>query len=260
MAGREFTDADVAGSPKVAIVNEAFAKKFNLGRDAVGKHMAQGDDKNLDIQIVGVVQNAKYSEVKQVIPPQFFRPYRQDERVGSLTFYVRTSSEPAQVLRAIPTVIARLDSNLPIEDLKTLPQQARESVFLDRMISTLSAAFALVATILAAVGLYGVLAYTVSQRTREIGLRMALGADGPRVRRMILTQVGVSTIIGAVVGVACAYGLGRSAESLLYDLKGYDPLVMTSAVVLLALVALAAGYIPAYRASRVHPMQALRYE
>ena len=260
MSGREFTDADIAGSPKVAIVNEAFAKKFNLGRDAVGKHMAQGDGKDLDIQIVGVVQNAKYSEVKQVIPPQFFRPYRQSERVGSITFYVRTASEPTQVLRAIPTAVARLDPNLPVEDLKTLPQQARESVFLDRMVSTLSAAFAFVATLLAAVGLYGVLAYTVSQRTREIGLRMALGADGPRVRRMILKQVGVSTAIGAVAGVGCAYALGRSAESLLYELKGYDPLVISSAVVLLALVALGAGYIPAYRASRVHPMQALRYE
>jgi predicted permease len=261
MSGREFTDADIASAPKVAIVNEAFAKKFNLGRDAVGKHMAQGgDDNKLDIQIVGVVQNAKYSEVKQVIPPQFFRPYRQSERVGSITFYVRTASEPTQALRAIPTVIARLDPNLPVEDLKTLPQQARESVFLDRMISTLSAAFAFVATILAAVGLYGVLAYTVSQRTREIGLRMALGADGPRVRRMILKQVGVSTVIGAVVGVGCAYALGRSAESLLYELKGYDPFVISSAVVLLTLVALGAGYIPAYRASRVHPMQALRYE
>jgi len=260
MSGREFTDADIAGAPKVAIVNEAFAKKFNLGRDAVGRHMAQGNDKNLDIEIVGIVQNAKYSEVKQVIPPQFFRPYRQSERVGSITFYVRTSAEPTPVLRAIPTLIARLDPNLPVEDLKTLPQQARESVFLDRMISTLSAAFAFVATILAGVGLYGVLAYTVSQRTREIGLRMALGADGPRVRRMILKQVGVSTIIGSVVGIGCAYALGRSAESLLFELKGYDPIAISSAVVLLALVALGAGYIPAYRASRVHPMQALRYE
>jgi predicted permease len=260
MSGREFTDADVAGSTKVAIVNEGFAKKFNLGREAVGKHMAQGDEKTLDIEIVGVVQNAKYSEVKQVVPPQFFRPYRQSERVGSITFYVRTSADPVQLLRAIPTTIARLDPNLPVEDLKTLPQQARESVFLDRMISTLSAAFAFVATILAAVGLYGVLAYTVSQRTREIGLRMALGADGARVRWMILKQVGVSTLIGGIVGIACAYGLGRSAESLLYELKGYDPVVIGSAVILLTLVALAAGYIPAYRASRVHPMQALRYE
>jgi ABC-type antimicrobial peptide transport system permease subunit len=128
------------------------------------------------------------------------------------------------------------------------------------MISTLSASFALLATLLAAVGLYGVLAYTVSQRTREIGLRMALGADGARVRRMILRQVGWMTVIGAVVGVTGAYYLGRAAASLLFELKPYDPMVVAASVVVLALVALGAGYIPAYRASRVQPMQALRYE
>lgn len=260
MSGHEFTPADVEKSPKVAIVNEAFTKKFNLGRDAVGKHMAQGDKGPLDIEIVAVVQNAKYSDVKDEVPPLFFRPYRQSERVGSMNFYVRTSGDPAQLLRAIPLAIARLDPNLPVEDLKTMPQQVRENVFLDRMISTLSAAFALLATVLAAVGLYGVLAYTVSQRTREIGLRMALGADGPRVRGMILKQVLWMTLIGGVVGVAGAYYLGRAASSLLFELKPYDPVVMGVSVVLLTVVAFGAGYIPAYRASRVHPMQALRYE
>ena len=259
MSGREFTDADIAGAPKVAIVNEAFAKKFNLGRDAVGRHMAE-DDGKLEIEIVGVVQNAKYSEVKQEVPPLFFRPYRQSERVGANTFYVRSSADPALILRAIPAVVARLDPNLPVEDLKTMPQQVRENVFLDRMISTLSAAFAFVATVLAAIGLYGVLAYTISQRTREIGLRMALGADAARVRGMVLRQVAVSIAIGGVIGIGAAVLLGRSAESLLYQLKGYDPVVLSAAAVLLTLVALAAGYIPAYRASRVHPMQALRYE
>ena len=260
MAGREFTAADVEKSPKVAIVNEAFTKKFNLGRDAVGKHMAQGNKGPLDIEIVAVVQNAKYSEVKDAVPPLFFRPYRQIERVGAMNFYVRSSGDPVQLLRAIPSVIARLDPNLPVEDLKTMPQQVRENVFLDRMISTLSGAFSLLATILAAVGLYGVLAYTVSQRTREIGLRMALGADGPRVRGMILKQVAWMTLIGGAVGVIGAYYLGQAASSLLFELKPYDPFVVTISVSLLTLVAFGAGYIPAYRASRVHPMQALRYE
>jgi predicted permease len=260
MSGREFAPADVEGSPKVAIVNEAFTKKFKLGRDAVGKHMAQGDKGPLDIEIVGVVQNAKYSEVKAEVPPLFFRPYRQSERVGSMNFYARTSADPAQLLRSIPGVIARLDPNLPVEDLKTMPQQVRENVFLDRMISTLSAAFAVLATVLAAVGLYGVLAYTVSQRTREIGLRMALGADSARVRGMILKQVGWMTLIGGVIGVVGAYYLGRAAGSLLFELRPYDPAVMGLSVVLLTIVAFGAGYIPAYRASRVHPMQALRYE
>ena len=259
IAGREFTSADSETAPKVAIVNEAFAKKFNLGRDAVGKHMSRGAAK-LDIEIVGLVQNAKYSEVKQEIPPLFFSPYRQSSRVGSMNIYVRGASDPPQILRSVPAIMARLDPNLPIEDLKTLPQQVRENVFLDRMVSTLSASFALLATLLAAVGLYGVLAYTVSQRTREIGLRMALGADSVRVRRMILKQVGWMTLIGAIVGVTGAYYLGRAAASLLFELKPYDPTVMAISVVMLALVAFGAGYIPAYRASRVQPMQALRYE
>ena len=261
MSGREFTRADTEGSPKVAIVNEAFAKKFQLGPNAVGKHMSTGRSGPLDVEIVGVVQNAKYSDVKQEMPPLFFRPYRQSDRgVGALSFYVRTSGNPSEILKRIPGVIARLDPNLPIEDLKTMPQQVQESVFLDRMIGTLSAAFAILATVLAAVGLYGVLAYTVSQRTREIGLRMALGADGPRVRGMILRQVAWMTLAGGIAGLAGAYALGREAETLLFQLKGYDPVVMGASVVLLTIVAFGAGYIPAYRASRVHPMQALRYE
>jgi len=259
ISGREFTSADTEGGPKVAIVNEAFAKKFNLGRDAVGKRMARGAGK-LDIEIIGLVQNAKYSEVKQEVPPLFFGPYRQSSRVGSMNIYVRGAGDPAQLLRSVPAIVARLDPNLPIEDLKTLPQQVRENVFLDRMVSTLSASFALLATVLAAVGLYGVLAYTVAQRTREIGLRMALGADSSRVRRMVLMQVAWMTLVGAIVGVTGAYSLGKAAASLLFQLEPYDPVVIASSVALLTLVALGAGYIPAYRASRVQPMQALRYE
>src|SRR5207237_504216 len=165
----------------------------------------------LDIEIVGLVRDAKYSEVKQVIPPVFVRPYRQDSTLGFNNFYVRSSVEPERLLRAIPGVIKRLDPNLPVEDLKTLPQQVRENVFLDRMISTLSAAFAALATMLAAIGLYGVLAYTVAQRTREIGVRMALGADSGRVRGMVLAQVGRMTLTGCTIGIAAALGLGRAA-------------------------------------------------
>ncbi len=261
LAGREFTLADAGKTPKVAIVNEAFTKKFNLGREAVGKRMSAGeDDEPLDVEIVGVVRNTKYSEVKQDVPPLFFRPYRQDSTVGAINFYVRTSLEPEQLLRTIPAVIKRLDPNLPVEELKTMPQQVRENVFMDRMISTLSAAFAALATLLAAVGLYGVLAYTVAQRTREIGVRMALGADAGRVRAMVVRQVGVMTLVGGAIGIAAALGVGRAAKSLLFELEGHDPLVVAAAAVVLTAVALGAGFIPALRASRVDPMQALRYE
>jgi predicted permease len=260
VSGREFTASDRIGTPKVAIVNEAFAKKFKLGRDAVGKHMQLSGAKINDIEIVGLVKDAKYSDVKDDIPPVYFLPWAQDSTMGQLNFYVRTSIDPQQLVRTIPAVITRLDPNLPVEDIKTLPQQVRENVYLDRMISTLSAAFAALATLLAAVGLYGVLAYTVTQRTREIGVRMALGADSGRVRSMVLKQVGRMTVIGGVIGVIGALALEKTARSLLFGLEGHDPVVVIIAAVVLALVALAAGYLPARRASRIHPMQALRYE
>jgi predicted permease len=259
IAGRDFNALDTKNSAKVAIVNETFAKKFGLGRNVVGKHMSVGND-SLDIEIVGFVKDAKYSQVKDVIPPVFVQPYRQVSGLGALNFYVRTQLPTEQIVRAIRDVVRRTDPNLPIEELKTLTQQVRENVFLDRMISTTSAAFALLATLLAAVGLYGVLAYSVAQRTREIGVRMALGADTGRVRGMVLRQVGVMTLIGGAIGMAGAFALGRAAKSLLYQLEGHDPVVFAVAAVVLTLVALGAGFLPALRASRVDPMHALRYE
>jgi predicted permease len=260
-AGREFTASDAAGTPRVAIINEAFARKFNLGQNAVGKRMGTGRNQDaLDIEIVGVIPSVKYSDVKQEIPPVFYVPYRQDTTLGTLSYYVRTAQDPGQLLKVVPEVVKRLDPTLPVEELKTMPQQVRENIFLDRMISTLSAGFAVLATLLAAVGLYGVLAYTVAQRTREIGVRMALGADAGRVRRMVLRQVGVMTVIGGVIGIAASVGLGRLAGSLLFGLKGSDPFVIAVSALLLVAVAFIAGEIPALRASRIHPMQALRYE
>jgi len=259
VAGREFTRADAIGAPKVAIVNQAFAKKFNLGANPVGRRMDQGN-KKYDMEIVGLAQNAKYSEVKDEIPPLFFAPYSQDDGLGSASFYVRTTLDPVRLIPMIPRIVAQLDPNLPVEDLRTMPEQIRQNVFLDRFISLFSAAFALLATLLAAIGLYGVLAYTVAQRTREIGVRMALGAAPGRVRLMILRQVGLMTVVGGVVGIAAAIALGRLAQAQLYRMQGYDPGVLAAAAVTLSLVAVGAGLIPAMRASRVEPTRALRYE
>jgi predicted permease len=260
LAGREFSRADANGAQKVAIVNEQFAKKFNLGRNPVGKHMSHGSDKSMDVEIVGLVKDSKYNNVKDPVPAVFFRPYRQRPRTGFLTFYVWTALDPEQLLPTVRKVVAARDANLPIDDLHTMAQQVRDNVFLDRFISTLSAAFALVATLLAAVGLYGVLAYTVAQRTREIGLRMALGAAPRRVQRMVLKQVAWMTAGGCAIGLIGALGLGRAAQSLLFELEGHDPVVLVAAAVALSLVALGAGFIPAYRASKIDPLRALRYE
>ena len=260
ISGREFTQDDVLKAPKVAIVNEEFARKFNLGRDVVGKLMSSGGDEQLDTQIVGLVQDAKYSAVKDKIPPLFFRPWAQEDGIGAMAVYVRTSLDPEAFLPTLPRIVARLDPNLPLEELRTMPQQVRQNVFMDRMISMLSAAFAILATLLAAVGLYGVLAYTVAQRTREIGLRMALGAEPARVRGMVLKQVGLMIVVGGTIGLVAAQQLARLAESLLYGLKGHDTVVLVGSAVVLSVVALAAGLIPAHRASQIDPMRALRYE
>jgi predicted permease len=260
IAGREFVAADKLGGPKVAIVNEAFTRKFNLGRDAVGKRMTSGGGSELDTEIIGLVKDAKYSEVKGEIPPLFFSPHRQDERLGFLTFLVRTSVEAESFLPTVRRVVASLDPNLPVDNLRTMEEQARANTYLDRFISMLSAAFAVLATVLAAVGLYGVLAYTVTQRTREIGLRMALGAAPGRVRTMILRQTAIMLMIGGFIGLTGAIWIGKLAQGQLYQMDGHDVSVFAAAAIVLSAIAMFAGLVPAHRAARVDPMTALRYQ
>ncbi|HKV75638.1 MAG TPA: ABC transporter permease [Gemmatimonadales bacterium] len=260
LAGREFTEADRQGTGRVAIVNETFARKFNLGKDAVGKFMSMSGPDSLNIQIVGLVQDSKYSDVKDTIPPVFFVPWEQYTDAGSISFYVRTSGPSGTILHEIPTIMKRLDPGIPVEDLRTMPDQIRDNIFLDRMISMLSTCFATLATLLAAIGLYGVLAYTVEQRTREIGVRMALGADSAQVQGMVMRQVGVMLAIGGAVGIFGAIFVGMGAKKLLYGLEGHDPVVFALSCLVLVVVAATAGYLPARRASKVDPMHALRYE
>ena len=260
LAGRDFSETDTLGGARVAVVNETFARKFGLGNDAVGKRMATGSTDELDIEIIGLLKDAKYSDVKDDIPPQYFLARRQNDDLGFMNFYVRTSLDPEQLLAAVPGVVASLDPNLPVDNLSTLPDVIRDTVFLDRLIGLLSSGFAILATLLAATGLYGVLSYSVMQRTRELGLRQALGATPLRLRRMVLRQVGWMSVAGGLAGLLLAVLLGRAAEAVLFGLSGYDPIVLCSAVVVLGAVVLAAGYVPARRASRITPMEALRYE
>ena len=260
LAGREFTPSDFTGTPRVAVVNQAFVRKFHLGNDVLHKFMSDRGADSLNIEIVGLVRDAKYNNVKDSVPPVFYTPWRQDAGVGSLNFYARTAVPPAQQLHAIPALLKRMAPTVPLDDIKTMPQQIRDNVFLDRLISILSAVFAGLATVLAAVGLYGVLAYTVQQRTREIGVRMALGADAWKVRALVVRQVGAMSILGGIAGIGLALALGQVLRSLLFGLGAHDPVVFTLSLVVLAVVALAASYVPAVRASRVDPVEALRYE
>jgi predicted permease len=250
LSGRGLAETDTLNSPRVAVVNESFVRKFNLGDDALGTHFSlPGPDSGDEITIVGVVADAKYSTVKDEIPPQFFAPRRQNDNLGSLSFYVHGAVDPSALLRMVPRAVSGVDSNLPVSGLRTMRTEVRNNVFLDGL-----------ATLLAAIGLYGVLAYNVTQRTREMGLRLALGATPGRLRSSVLGQVGRMGLIGGLIGVVAAIGLGRAAAALLYGLRGYEPAVLAFSVIVLAAVVFAAGFWPARRASRVAPMEALRYE
>jgi predicted permease len=261
VSGREFTRADDEGVPMVAIVNEAFLRKFRLGRDVVGKRMSRaGRGTEFNIEIVGVSADSAYDEVKENARPLVLMPYRQDPDVAYANFYVRTRGSEQDLLAAIPQLIRDIDPTLPVANLRTMAAQVNENVALDRFVTSMSAAFASLATLMAALGLYGVIAYTVTQRTREFGLRMALGADAGNVRWLVLRQVGVMTCVGSAIGLASAFALGRTAESLLFQTTARDPFVFGGAGLALAAVALCAGLIPAQRAARVDPMIALRYE
>jgi predicted permease len=260
LSGRDFTDADAAGRPRVAIVNETFARKFGYGADVVGKRMSVGSGGELDIEIIGLVKDAKYSDVKDEIPPQYFLARRQNEELGFLNFYVRSELAPQDQLAAMFGAVAALDPNLPVNNLSTLPGVVQDGLFLDRLIGLLSTGFAMLATLLAAVGLYGVLSYSVTQRMRELGLRQALGATPNRLLRMVLRQVGWMAVIGGAMGLVFAVLLGRAAEAMLFGLSGHDPAVLAAALVVLGAVVLTAGYLPARHASNVDPLEALRYE
>lgn len=259
IAGRDFTQFDAESSPKVAIVNEKFVQKFNLAGDAIGKRISTYGAP-LDTEIIGVARDAKYSELRFGVQPEFFLPYRQRFEFTDNNFYVRAAENPATILAAIPRLIARIDSNMAVDHLRAMPEQIQGYITVNRLTGVLSAAFAALATLLAAIGLYGVLAYTVAQRTREIGLRIALGADPSHVRGMVFSQVACMTVIGGLIGSVFALALGRFGESLLFQLTARDPFVLGASCFLIVVVGFVAGLIPAFRASRLDPLNALRYE
>jgi predicted permease len=259
LAGREFRFSDVEGSPQVAIVNEAFARKFNLGSRTIGTRMAMGAGGNrpLDIEIVGLVRDAKYRQIRETAPAQFFLPYRQDT-VGSLTFYARTAADTRPLAGAIVALVGRIDATLPISNLHTMNDQIYERMAPERVLSTLSSSFAVLATLLGAIGLYAVLAYGVSQRLREFGIRIALGAQGRDVRWMVLSQVGRITVVGGAVGAGLALGLGRLGQALLFGVDDHSTAVIGGAALVVLAVALGAGFLPARVAASVNPVEALR--
>jgi predicted permease len=249
-------------NPATVIINEKFARKYFTGRNPVGMHLGFGSDPGTPtpMEIIGVVKDIKYTSLRDEIPEQAFIPYMGSRRVTDMTVYLRTMGEPAQLMSTVRAKVHELDANLPIYAMRTMDEQIRNSLATERMIASLSTVFGFLATVLAIIGLYGVMSYSVAQRTREIGIRMALGAEQGKVIGMVMREVLMLIAIGVAVGVPAALVLTRVVKSQLYGLEAHDPWTLGLATGLLAMVACAAGYVPALRASRVDPMKALRYE
>jgi putative ABC transport system permease protein len=262
LSGREFALSDAATSPKVAIINETTARRFFANRNPIGSRFAFGSGNRVrpDIEIVGVVKESKHNNLRDVARPFVYLPYTQRADLGEITFYVRTEQDLASLAPMLRREVNRRDGNLPIYGLKTLQQQVDESMFGDKFMTFLSVCFGSLAAGLAAIGLYGVMAYSVTRRIREIGIRMALGATQVSVAWLILREVMLLALAGLLAGVPLAFALGRAVESLLFDVKAGDPLVFIAASLLLGCVALLGGYLPARRAAKVDPMVALRCE
>lgn len=262
ISGREFNAGDGETTPKVAVISEAMAKTYFPNRNALGMHFGWGggDDVKPDVEIVGIVKDTRQDHVRGEVTPYAFVPYSQKNHLRSMTFYVRTQQDPLLITNALRENVRESDVNLPVYNLKTFTRVVDDDLFVERLVAILSAGFGALAALLAALGIYGVLAYLVVQRTREIGIRMALGAESGNVRFLIFKEVGFMAVAGLVVGLPLAYSLARLSESLLYGVKAGDVLVYVLSVVIIGLVAALACYVPARRATRVDPMVALRYE
>jgi predicted permease len=266
--GREFDERDAAGAPLVAIVNESFANHFWPNQNAIGRRFGFRVLNNPGaIEIVGVVKDALYADMRQGTTdenetPRFaYVPFQQSTELNEMTAYVRVAGTGASAIpEQLRQAVRRADAAMPVFEMQSMEQTVDEALFNERMLALLSGSFGLLATVLAAIGLYGVMSYTVSRRTREIGIRIALGAERVTVVWLVLREVALLTIVGIGLGVPSALGLSRLVRSQLFGIEPTDPLTITIAATALTLVALLAGYIPARRAAGVQPVLALKYE
>ena len=261
IAGRSFAETDTASSTPVAVINEALAKKYYPNTDPIGRRFKMDPKSAEYIQIVGICGNTKFASLRDAPDPAFYTPYRQNkDGFWGMTFEVHTRMPVASILPQVRDIVGGIDRDLPLIHVRTQMEQIRESTRQDRMFVDLTSGFGLLALVLSCIGIYGILAYTVSRRTNEIGVRMALGAQPRRILRMVLREAWWLTFVGVVVGMGAALAMGRLIASMLYGLKPYDPWTLGAAGLLLAAVAIAASWVPARRAAGVDPMQALRHE
>jgi putative ABC transport system permease protein len=263
LSGRDFNDGDTATSVKVAIVNEAFVKKILKGADPLGKrfrqHEAPGEPRPL-YEIVGVVRDSKYQDMHEEFLPFMYFPATQQEKPSpDDQILIRSSLPLTSLIGSLKETIGSMNPGIDLQ-FSIFKTTIHESLLQDELMATLSGFFGFLAALLAAIGLYGVISYMVVQRTKEIGIRMAIGAEGRDVLRLILREAGMLTVTGLVIGSGLALGAAQAAKSLLYGLKPRDPITLVAAIILLSAVATFASFWPAYRASKLDPLIALRYE
>ena len=262
LEGRDFTIRDEVGAPAVAIVNQSFARHFFGRGNPIGRRIGEGGDAGTkaDIEIVGVAKDAAYRNVREEIPREVYFPYLQQKWGREMTAYVRTDLPSAQMFPALRAAVRKLDANLPVYGLRTMDKRLDDSLAIERLIAALSSAFGMLATLLAAIGLYGVMAYLVARRTKEIGIRLALGAMTGEVLWLVMREVLILAGTGIAVGLPVAFAVTRVLRSQLYGVAATDVATIAAATLGLAAVAMLAGYFPARRATKVDPMIALRYE
>ncbi len=259
--GRSLSPQDGAQWPRVTVVNQAFARRFFANENPIGKRLRFGPDQASEAEIVGVAQDAKYTSLRAEIPPTVYVHWLQEiPRLGQMNFEIRAAGDPAKSIAAIRQAVREVDGNLPLFDVKTQVEQASQSLAQERLFAALLSFFGALALALAALGLYGVLAHSVTQRTREIGVRMALGAEARHVLRLVIGQGMLLVCVGIAVGLIAAYWLTKWLSSWMYGVDVTDPLTFGAIALLLAVVALLACWIPARRATKVDPMIALRCE
>ena len=263
MAGRDFTEADAEGAPPAAVVDESFAERYYPNEAAVGKRIKRGklDSTRPWMTIVGVVRHVQSRRLDAASGVQVYFPFYRDPTAYNMSLVVRTSAtDPLSLSGTVRAAIQSLDGNQPVYDVFTLSQLVGNSMSQRRFAMLLMGMFAAVALALAAVGIYGVMSYSVAQRTHEIGIRLALGAQTGDVLRMVIGQGMTLTLIGATIGLAAAFALTRLLETLLFGISAADWATYAEISALLAGVALLACYLPARRAAQVDPMIALRQE
>ena len=259
LRGRGFTAQDDARAPKVAIVSEALARKYFPNDDPIGQRVGlEGEDDK--VEIVGIARDTKYNNQRQEIEPMLYKPWLQDKQIGEMFFAVRATGEPTALAASLRQAVSEVDNTLPLVDLKTQVVRSEETLSQERVFAQLLTFFALLALTLAAIGLYGVMAYSVAQRTNEIGIRMALGAQIADVLRLVIWQGLRLVLVGLVVGAAGAFALRKLIATQLFGVKATDPLTYIVVGALLLVIAFLACFIPARRAANVDPLVALRYE